>query len=105
MKTKLYGEQQNTVVIEREGRDTIEIQAADATVKLWFSDGTVLGIKYGKYSMLYPRIWQVKVLAQGHASFVYTQCTRETLLNYSDVYETDAELLEYEVILRNSFDE
>lgn len=103
MKTKVFGEQKDTVVIEAEGKDTIEIPAANSIVKLWFSDGTVLGIKYGKDSLLYPNIWHIRILNNGRAPYRYKQCFQETLLYYSDVYETYAELVRYEVIIRSTY--
>jgi hypothetical protein len=101
--TRVFGEQKDRVVIEATGNDALEIYATDAIFKFWFSDGTVIGIKYGKDSVLYPNIWHVKVLNQGTAPFIYSQCFRETLLYYSDVYETEAELVRYEVIPRTYY--
>ena len=103
MKCKVFGEQIDIVVVELAGNKTIEIPAADSIVKLWLSDGTVLGIKYGKYSMLYPNIWHIKILNQGREKYSYRQCFQETLLYYSDVYETEAELVRYEVIPRRAY--
>jgi hypothetical protein len=103
MKTKVFGEQKDTVVIEAEGRDAIKIPAANSIVKLWFSDGTLLGIKYSNDSLLYPNIWQIRILNQGRGKYIYRQCFQETLLYYSDVYETEAEWLRYEVIPRSTY--
>ena len=103
MKTKIYGEGSGTVVIEVPGKKPTEIHAVDSIFKFWFSDGTVFGIKYGKYSKIYPNIWHIKILNQGTASFAYKQCFKETLLYYSDVFETEAELVRYEVIPRSPY--
>ena len=64
MKVKVFGEQKDTVVIETKGKDTIEVPAANSIVKLWLSDGTILGVN-GKDSLLYPNIWHIKILNQG----------------------------------------
>jgi hypothetical protein len=103
MKCKVFGDQKDTVVVEMASRHPFEIKAADAIVKLWFSDGTILGIKYGKYSKLYHNIWNIRILNKGSKNYNYTQCFKETLLNYSDVYETEAELLNYRIIPRTYY--
>lgn len=104
MKTKIFGEQKDIVVIEADSGDAIEIPAADSIVKLWFSDGTILGIKYGKDSLLYPNIWHIRVINQGRENrYIYRQCFKETLLYYSDEYETEAELIRYEVVPRSVY--
>jgi hypothetical protein len=103
MKTKVFAEQKDIVVIEVAGKDTIEITAADAIVKLWFSDGTVLGIKYGKHSLQYPNLWKIRIINQGKEKYVHKQRFTETLLHNSDVYETEAEWLRYEVIPRSTY--
>jgi hypothetical protein len=103
MKTRIFGEQKDIVVVESSDKTDIEILAEDAIVKLWFSDGTILGVKYGKHSLLYPNIWHIRILNQGTAVFKYKQCFRETLLYYSDLYEIDAELVNYKVIPRTYY--
>lgn len=103
MKTRVFGEQKDTVVIEVAGKDNIEISAINSIVKLLFSDGTVLGIKYGKDSLMYPNIWKIRVIVQGREKHNYLQCFNETLLHYSDVYETEAELIKYKVIPRSDY--
>ena len=65
MKCKVFGDQKDTVVVEMLGKPPFEIKAADAIVKLWFSDGAIIGIKYGKHSKLYPNIWNIRVLNKG----------------------------------------
>lgn len=103
MKAKVFGEQKSTVVIEATGSEAVEIPAANSIVKLWFSDGTVLGIKYGKDSILYPNIWHIRIINKGREEYIYSQCFKETLLYYSDVFETEAELVRYEVTPRSPY--
>ena len=103
MRCRVFGEQKDTVVIEVAGKDAIEIPAADAIVKLWFSDGTILGIKYGKYSLQYPNLWKIRIINQGREQYQHHQRFTETLLYNSDVYETEAEWLRYEVISRTYY--
>jgi hypothetical protein len=103
MKTKVFGKCTDTVIIESNGRADIELPAADAIIKLWFSDGTVLGIQYGRYSKLYPNIWHIKILNQGPAAYTYRQLFEKSLLYNSDIYETDAELINYKKIPRTYF--
>lgn len=103
MKTKVFGEQKDIVVLEVADKDTIEISAANSIVKLWFSDNTVLGIKYGKHSLQYPNLWKIRIINQGTEKYIYKQRFTETLMYNSDVYETDAERLRYEVISRTYY--
>jgi hypothetical protein len=102
MKCRVFGEQTNVVVIESGGQ-TLEFYCNDSIVKLWFSDGTVLGIKYGKHSLQYPNLWKIRIINQGKEKYVYKQCFTETLLYNSDTYETEAELVDYEVIPRTYY--
>jgi hypothetical protein len=105
MRTRIFGEQTDTVVIDHyEGAFETKIKCADSIVKIWLSDGTILGLKYGKDSKLYPNIWNIRVLQQGYAEFKYTQCYNETLLCYSDTFEIEAELNDYEVIPRSRYE-
>ena len=103
LKTRIFGEQKDTVVVEVAGKYTVEIHAVNSIAKLWLSDETVLGIKYSKDSIMYPNIWHIRVINQGQEKYIYRQCFQETLLYYSDVYETDAELVRYEVIPRSTY--
>lgn len=103
MRCRVFGEQKDIVVIEVAGKEAIEIPAADAIVKLWFSDGTILGIKYGKYSLQYPNLWKIRIINRGREKHQHHQRFTETLLYNSDVYETEAEWLRYEVIHRTYY--
>lgn len=102
MKTKVFGEQTNVVVIEAGGQ-IIELYCNDSIVKLWFSDGTILGIKYGKQSLQYPNLWKIRIINQGREKYIYNQRFNETLLYNTDTYETEAKLVNYEVIPRTCY--
>ena len=102
-KTKVYGEQHDTVVIETEGKHPHEIKAEDAIVKLWFSDGTVLGIKYSTRSKIWRNMWKIRVLNQGTNAWSFRQINNHTLLCYSDEYTIEAELVNYKIIPRTHY--
>ncbi len=103
MRCRVFGEQKDTVVIEVAGKEAINIPAADAIVKLWFSGGAILGIKYGEHSLQYPNLWKIRIINQGKEKYVYKPHFTETLLYNSDTYETEAELLNYKVIPRTYY--
>lgn len=102
-KTKVFGQQTDTVVIETEGKHIHELFAEDAIVKLWFSDGTVLGLKYGKHSELWPNMWKIRVLNKGTAHWAFRQIYNPTPEEYSDEYILEADLVNFKVIPRTHY--
>lgn len=96
MNTRVYGEQTDVVVIEVANK-AVQVNCIDSIVKLWFSDGAVLDIKYGA-GTLYPDIWKIRVLNPGSEPHMFKQIYKATALYYSDEYETEAFLLDYKVI-------
>jgi hypothetical protein len=102
-KTKVYGVETDKVVIETEGKHPFEIKAQDAIVKLWFSDGTVLGLKYSTRSKIWANLWKIRVLNRGTKEWAFRQIERPTLLHYSDEYTLDAELVNYCVTPRTYY--
>lgn len=104
MRTKVFGEQKDTLVLEHYNNSfSTDIKCPNSIVKLWFSDGTCLGIKYGKDSKLFPNIWNIRILNKGSLPHRYEQCFQDTLSHYSDVFETEAWLTNYKVIPRSSY--
>ena len=102
-KTKVYGKQHDTVVVDVYNKHPYEIVAEDAIVKLWFSDGTVLGIKYGTRSKIWKNMWKIRVLNRGTNAWTFRQVFDQTLLQYSDEYAVDAELVNFKVIPRTHY--
>lgn len=102
-KTTVFGEHNDTVVIETAGKRTFEIPAKDAIVKLWFSDGTILGIKYSTTSKIWKDMWKIRVLCNGDRPWVFRQINTATLSQYSDEYTVEADLVNYKVIPRTHY--
>lgn len=102
-KTRVFGERTDTVVIETVGKHPHKIEAKDAIVKLWFSDGTILGIKYSTRSKIWKNMWKIMVLNQGSNAWSFRQINNPTLLEYSDEYTVEAELVNYKIIPRTHY--
>lgn len=102
-RTCVFGKQHDTVVIETEGKHPHEIKAEDAIIKLWFSDGTILGIKYSTSSKIWKNMWKIRVLNQGSNAWSFRQINNPTLLEYSDEYTVEAELVNYKIIPRTHY--
>lgn len=89
---KVCGYSDDIVVIER-GQDPIEeIDCFDEEVTVWFSDGTVIKVGYGKSG---AGIWWIKKVEDGTAESRLTLCNDEDDLVYSDIFEIDAEVVNY----------
>lgn len=102
-RTRVFGKQHDTIVIETVGKPPHEIKAEDAIVKLWFSDGTVLGIKYSTRSKIWKNMWKIRVLNQGSNAWSFRQINNPTLEEYSDEYTVEAELVNYKIIPRTHY--
>lgn len=103
-RTRVFGEQTDTVVIETEGKRLHEIKAKDAIVKLWFSDGTILGIQCNTCSKLWKDVWKIRVLNRGFQHWAFHQINNPALTYYSDEYTLDADLINFKVIPRTRYD-
>lgn len=101
--TKVFGVDNDKVIIDTRGKAPYEIQVKDAIVKLWLSDGTVLGIKYCD-NLLYHNIWKMRVLCgPNDKHYIHRQCF--DLLNgcYSDEFETEEEVVNMRIIPRSHY--
>jgi hypothetical protein len=96
-KTKVFGRGDDIVSVETDGVVT-EFDCYKAIMKLWFSDGTVLGVKYG--NQLCPGIWKIRALTRGKESFMHHHVNNDYYGDYSDVYELDSTLIKHELIPR-----
>lgn len=102
-RTVVFGEHNDTVIIETYGKRMLEIPAHDAIVKLWFSDGTILGIKYSATSKIWKDMWKIRVLSQGTGIWAFRKIYTRTQQQYSDEYTLEAELVNYKVIPRTHY--
>lgn len=102
-RTRVFGKLHDTIVIETGGKPPYEIKAEDAIVKLWFSDGTILGIKYGNRSKIWKNMWKIRVLNQGSNAWSFRQINNPTEVEYSDEYTVEAVLVNYKIIPRTHY--
>jgi len=77
--TKIWGTSDDLIEVDGDVRG--EVNCYDKEVLLICSDGTLLGIKYGKMEM---GIWQVNVIQKGALLEKVIQCTSEDDEVYSD---------------------
>lgn len=94
---KIYGYSDDVVVIENSKYEEDEIGCYDATVRIHFSDGTVIHIGYPKPGM---GVWWIEVEQMGTAKMEQKLCFDEDAEIYSDIFMIDAEIVSHEVIDR-----
>lgn len=91
---RVFGASDDLVEIEGSNYPDNEIGCYDGTVKLEFSDGTVVRFGYGKNGL---GIWWCEVEKKGTALYRLTECNDEDADIYSDVFEIDAEVVGHSV--------
>ena len=89
---KVYGYSDDNLVIEENGKCIEEIGCWGDTVKIWFSDGTIVECGYGKND---KGIWFIKLIVDGIAPNTLTECEDEDAEVYSDVLEVDAKITKW----------
>ncbi len=89
-KVRVYGRSDDLIEIEND-KNFDEIECFDNTTTIWFSDNTVIAVKYGKEG---KGIWVIKVIESGHAPRTLTPCYDEDADIYSDIFEIEAEVVD-----------
>lgn len=79
MTTEVFGHSDD--LIELDGDITEEFVGGDKPVILFFSDGTILTIKYGKEHLA---VWAITPINQGNLFKSIAYCTDEDAERYSD---------------------
>ena len=87
-KVRVYGESDDLIEIEND-KNFDEIGCFDQTTTIWFSDNTIIAVKYGKDG---KGIWEIKEIQGGHAPRKLTPCYDEDADVYSDIFEIEAEV-------------
>ena len=93
---KVYGCSDDLVEIEGSSYLEDEIGCYWKNVRLFFEDGTIVLIGYGKYNL--GGIWWIKYEIKGTAYQTLSICEDEDADIYSDVLCIDSEIKGYEVI-------
>lgn len=89
-RVKIYGESDDLIEIEND-KNYDEIDCFDQTTTIWFSDNTIIEVKYGKDG---KGIWEIKEIQGGHAPRQLTPCYDEDADVYSDIFEIEAEIVD-----------
>jgi len=89
-KVKVYGQSDDLIEIEND-ENFDEIDCYNETTTIWFSDYTVIRVKYGKEG---KGIWEIKEIQSGCAPRKLTPCYDENADIYSDIFEIQAEVVD-----------
>lgn len=92
---KVYGVSDDLVEIEGSIYKEDEIGCYDSCVRIWFKDGTVILVGYGKGDL---GIWNIEIEVTGTAYKKIQYCNDEDADVYSDIFEIDSEIVKHEVI-------
>lgn len=87
-KVKIYGQSDDLIEIKND-KNFDEIGCFNQTTTIWFSDNTIIAVKYGKDG---KGIWEIKEIQGGHAPRKLTSCYDEDADVYSDIFEIEAEV-------------
>ena len=91
---RVFGASDDLVEIEGGDYREKEIDCYDKTVRLEFSDGTVVRFGYGKNS---AGIWWCEVEKEGPVPYRLMECDDEDADPNSDIFEIDAEVVAHKV--------
>lgn len=89
-KVRVYGESDDLIEIEND-KNFDEIGCFNQTTTIYFSDYTVIAVKYGKDG---KGIWEIKEIQGGCAPRKLTPCYDEDADVYSDIFEIEAEVVD-----------
>lgn len=92
---RIYGASDDLVEIEGSDYQENEIGCFEANVRIWFKDGTVILVSYGKQDLA---VWSIVIEKVGTEKFDLQICEDEDADIYSDIFEINSEILWYEVI-------
>ena len=91
---KVYGCSDDLVEIEGSTCEEDGIGCYDRDVLIYFVDGTVIRVHYGKPGL---GVWKITVEEQGSAPHILSECEDEDADIYSDIFEISAEIRKLEV--------
>lgn len=92
---RVYGMSDDLVEIEGAEYPYDEVGCFDSDVRIWFDDGAVIRVGYGKPNL---GVWFIEVEEEGSASNELFICEDEDEEIYSDIFDIDANFLRCEVI-------
>lgn len=92
---RVYGMSDDLVEIEVAEYPYDEVGCFDSDVRIWFDDGTVIRVGYGKQNL---GVWFIEVEEEGSANNELFICEDEDAEIYSDIFDIDANFVKCEVI-------
>lgn len=92
---KVYGYSDDLVEIDGAPYPYDEVGCYDRDVRIWFDDGTVIRVGYGKQELA---VWYIEVEEKGTAKSELQICEDEEAEIYSDIFEIEADFLKCEAI-------
>lgn len=95
---KIFGYSDDLVEIEGSNYEEDEIGCYDQDVRIWFKDGTIIRIGYGKPNMA---VWYIQIEQKGSAEQMLKICEDENDDPYSDIFWIDAGIKRHRVIEPN----
>ena len=93
---RIYGCSDDLIEIDGSKYDNeIGCNYNNPKVRMWFEDGTVIRVSYGKKDLA---IWDIVIEEVGTARFDLWVCNDEDAEIYSDIFEIDSEIIRHENI-------
>lgn len=92
---KVYGCSDDLLEIEGSKYYENEIDCYERDVVLYFEDGTVIRAGYHKPGCA---VWYIRVEKAGDSSFTIMECNDQDADIYSDIFETDSDIISHRVI-------
>ena len=94
---RVFGYSDDCVGIEGSCYSEREIGCFDHDVRIMFDDGSVILVGYDRKQ---DGIWRITVEHPGEKTWKFTYCNDADAEIYSDIFETEAEVVQHEVIDR-----
>ena len=94
---RVFGYSDDCIEIVRSGYGENEIGCFDSDVRITFDDGSVIRVCYPEDE---EGIWRIAVERTGQRTWKLTYCNDADAEIYSDIFETEAEVVQHEVIDR-----
>ena len=93
---RIYGASDDLVEIEGSEYEENEIGCYDSDVRIWFADGTIILVQYGKPD--FGGVLSIKIEKRGFARQSLQICEDEDADIYSDIFEIDSEIIQHYVL-------
>lgn len=96
MRTVVRGFDKTSVLVKCHNKQEI-IPCENFILKLWFSNGTIIGIRFGA-SLIYPNSWKIRVLYSPDDKYHCERCSSNPDFWNTDIFIIDDELVDRKLI-------